>query len=149
MGGRGRGRSGRGNGGRGGRGGRGNNRSRSSKESVKKFNPYTQSNGKRYATYTTVVEKLKLKIEKEFDQADDIIWSIDHGRLYDLETVEPQLIMSTKANKEERQAENTKASMVYTEDMKAWKRRKETFRKNTMKTKAIILEEFLHGANGG
>ena len=122
--------------------GRDNNRSRSSNELVKKFNPYTQSNRKRYATHTTVVEKLKLKIKKEFDQAEDIIWLIDHGSLYDLGTEEPQLTLSTKTNKDKRQAENTKASIVYTEDMKTWKRRKEIFRKNTMKRRHLSWKNF-------
>ena len=68
-----------------------------------------------------MVEKLKVKIEKEFDQAEDVIWLIDHGRLYDLETMKPQLIMSTKMNKDERQAENKKTSIICTEDMQVWK----------------------------
>ena len=36
--------------------------------------------------------------------------------------MEPQLSLSTKTNNDERQAENTKASIVYTEDMKARKK---------------------------
>ena len=49
---------------RGGQGGYDNNQYRTSKESVKKFNPYTQSNGKRYASYTAVVEKAEVKGRK-------------------------------------------------------------------------------------
>ena len=53
------------------------------------------------------------------------------------------MTLSAKTNKDEKQAENMKFSIIYTKDMKAWKRRrKETFRKNTTKTKAIVLEEF-------
>ena len=59
-----------------------------------------------------------MKIEKEFDQADDIILLIDHGSLCNLETVELQLTLSRKTNKDEGQTENTKTYATVVEKLK-------------------------------
>ena len=139
-----------GRGGRGGRGprtnrsGRGGNRSQSNKNynMVAKFNPYTNSNGKKYSTYTNIIAVLKNRLKKEVSYSYDIIECIDNMALIDLEKKGPTLQVSQKSNQIERDAENEVFKVRYREDVKTWCKRMDDFKSNILKVNGIIIDDF-------
>ena len=125
-----------------GKSGGGKGQSRGAQSLTYKFHPYSTSMGKKYAPYTNVEEKIKLRVSKDLKYPNDIVDSIKAKSLIDMETKVPKLKASTSKNDEEKRLENKEYKMRYELELKEWSKRKSIFEENVNKMHAIIMEDY-------
>src|SRR5210317_922736 len=94
-----------------GKGGKGTNRN--GQGQVYKFHPYSVNSGKKFATYTSVVKKIKLRVSKDLKFPIDIIQSIEDKSLLNMEKLVPRLMISYATDEETKAREEIENKMRY------------------------------------
>ena len=109
---------------------------------VHKFHPYLTSKGKRYATYTAVVDQIKIKVDRELTNSDYIIECLKNRELFDMRSIRPVLMRSDAKDPDIRDAENLGYKVEFENDMKTCAKAKDKFKDNISTVRGMILGEY-------
>src|SRR5210317_1020904 len=139
-------RSGRGGRGRGRFGGRGNGQrsagcSNSTTNQELKFAPQGYSKGPQ-ASYSMVKDAVIKNIQKNFKNGQDVAKSIKQGTLIDLSGELPTMLITTKPKDKGGATEQAGFNILYQEELRVYRERKEMLRTGMNKAYALIYDNY-------
>ena len=111
------------------------------KEKELKFAPQSQHQNGKYASFTTVREAIKAKIQKDFTNGSDVAKSIKDEKLFDMKALEPQRLISTGAGGLQ-SIEQAGYDIRYQEELRRYLDRKDLLEENMRKAYTMIMTSY-------
>ena len=120
--------------------GNGNKSAKQEKEYL--FAPKTQGQGNKYATFTSVKEKIVQEAQKKFKYGSDVAKSLKDGKLIDLSTSKPKMKLSLETDSAKQKVEQRMYEIDYQEEVSRFLDRKTHLEENMKKIYTEIFTKY-------
>ena len=106
------------------------------------FAPKTQGQMNKYATFTSVEERIVQEAQKKYKYRSDLAKSLKDGALISLSSVRPIMSILTETNEEKRKVEQKMYEIDYQEEMSRYLDRKSYLEENMKKLYTKIFTNY-------
>ena len=106
------------------------------------FAPKTQGQGSKYATFTSMKEKIVQEAQKKFKYSSDVAKLLKDGKLIDLSTSKPKMLLSLETDSAKQKVEQRMYEIDYQEEVSHFLDRKTHLEENMKKIYTEIFTKY-------